>query len=237
MIIVSLTSFGERLLKEAPIAINSIMNNSMLPDKIVLVVDKEDLVPSSILNNSLIEVIISDLDIKGHNKYYHTIQKYPEAIIILIDDDMQYQHNFIEECVKAYEQNPKVIHACRVHKILYENEHILSYKKWEWDSKETRPSFDLFFTGCGGVVLFPEAITKDDVHISEIYKYITVDDILLNTIVRRKRIKVQKINTVHKSQPINILHNKFNLSFDNLKYKNDEALRDICFENILNKLM
>jgi hypothetical protein len=73
MIIVSLTSFGERLLKEAPVAINSIMNNSMLPDKIVLVVNKDALVPPSILNNSLVEIIISDLNIKGHNKYYHTI--------------------------------------------------------------------------------------------------------------------------------------------------------------------
>jgi hypothetical protein len=42
---------------------------------------------------------------------------------------------------------------------------------------------------------------------------------------------------VHKIQPIKILHNKLNLSFDNIKYKNDEALRDICFENILNKLI
>lgn len=236
MVIVSLTSFGERLQKEASVAIQSILNNTVLPDKICLIIDSGDTVPKEIEEVSLVEIIESDLDIKGHNKYYHTIQKYPNDVIILIDDDHYYPHTFIDSCIKAYQQNPNMIHACRTHKILRMNNHILPYKMWKWDVPYHEPSFDLFFTGCGGVVLFPGAITKEDVCLDEIYKYLTVDDILLNTICRRKRILINKINTYHKAKELHIVNNKPCLSRDNLKGINDKALYQIGFESLLNKI-
>lgn len=235
MVIVSLTSFGERLKIEAPIAIQSILNNTVLPDKICLVINEEDCVPKELQDISLIEVIISDLDIKGHNKYYHTMLKYPKDIIITIDDDFIYPKTFIEDCLNVY--NPEVISACRVHKIRHNNGHLLPYRLWEWESKSMEESFLLFFTGAHGVVYPPGIFTKEDFDLEQIQQCVTTDDIFLNLLSRKHNIKVKRIPLRQYPKEIRMLRNKYALSTDNLSGINDKNLRLLNFENILTKIL
>ena len=60
MYIVSMTSFGDRLMHESKYAINSILNNTILPDKICITINNfdKDNIPEEYKNNLLIEIIL-----------------------------------------------------------------------------------------------------------------------------------------------------------------------------------
>lgn len=234
MIIVSLTSFGERLQIEAPIAINSILHNNILPDKICLTVNSGDIVPEELLHNNLIEIIYSDLDIKGHNKYYHTMLKYPDAVIITIDDDIEYPIDFIEKCVDAYKDFPNVVNACRVHKIKMTNDHLMPYNMWEWNCKNEEPSYRLFFTSGAGTVFPPNIFSAFD--LEDIEKTLYADDVYLNNLCRINKIKVRRIPGNHFYRDIKMLPNKFQLCSINLNGNNDDCLQKIRFEQTLQKV-
>jgi choline kinase len=117
--IVTMTSFGERLKSESHLAISSILNNKVLPDKIYVVVNYCDSnnVPELFNTCPLIEIIYTNEDLKSHNKYYHTALLYPEDVIITIDDDVEYPDTFIEDCIRSYKLYPNAINAGRVHRI------------------------------------------------------------------------------------------------------------------------
>lgn len=234
MFIVSLKSFGERLIKESPLAVESILNNTILPDKICIIIDNvdKDNVPELFNNHELIEVIYSDCDIKAHGKYYYTMLKYPNDVIITIDDDVIYPDTFIEDCINAYNSFPEVINASRVHKIKYTS-YLFPYRLWEWESKETGPSYDLFFTGVGGVVYPPNIFNKEDLNLSVIKEYLFADDILLNYLCRKHRIKVRRFNMQKENIDINIVKNKIKLSTLNIILRNDSYLKKIKFFNLI----
>lgn len=192
----------------------------------------KDIVPELFKTHPLIELIYSDLDIKSHNKYYHTALKYPNDVIITIDDDVEYPETFIEDCVKSYTENPNVVHAGRVHKIKYRDGNMLPYKQWEWESKEEEASFDLFFTGVGGVVYPPNFFKESDLPITIINQYIKTDDILLNYIARKNRCKIKRIPVRNNYKDIHVLLNKYNLCTFNVMFNNDKCLKDIQFNQV-----
>lgn len=235
MYIVSVTSFGDRLKYELPIAIESILNNSKLPDKICVIVEQKDLnnIPEILKDSNIIEFITISENLKGHNKYYYTMKKYPNNIIITIDDDIYYPKSFMDSCIKAYENNPKVINAGRVHKIKIDNGELLPYRKWEWESKEIEESNYLFFTGVGGVVYPPNIFNEDDLNISIIKEYLEVDDIFLNYLCKKKGILVKRILLNEPYKDINILPYKKKLSPFNLLFNNDKCLKKIEFKDFL----
>ena len=239
MYIVSLTSFDNRLQIEAPVAVQSILNNKVLPDKICIVVDDfdKDKVPTLFIEHPLIEIIYSDLGIKSHNKYYHTMLKYPNDVIITIDDDIEYPNTFIEDCIRAYEQYPEYINACRVHKIRFNSDSLLPYKLWEWESKDLNPSFYLFFTSGAGTVFPPGVFNKEDFILREIYDYIYTDDIYLNALARRKKILIKRIPVRNRYRNIKILQNKFDLCSMNVAYNNDRCLKNIKFSQLIKALL
>ncbi len=212
------------------------MQNKVLPDRIVIVINSYDAnnTPQMYKDNPLIEIIYSDVDIKGHNKYYHTMLKYPDSVIITIDDDVIYPSTFIEDCINAYNNSPSTINAGRVHKIKYDNGKMLSYKLWDWESQETEASYDLFFTGVGGVV-YPPGVFKDDLNLELIKEYINVDDILLNYLCRKQGIKIKRIPLRDKYEDVNIIPFKIKLCSTNLMFNNDICLHKIQFEKLLTK--
>lgn len=161
--------------------------------------------------------------------------KYPNSVIITIDDDVIYPTTFIEDCINAYNNSPSTINAGRVHKIKYNNNNkMLPYKRWDWESQETEASYDLFFTGVGGVV-YPPGLFKDDLDLELIKDYIDVDDILLNYWCRKHNIMVKRIPMRGKYQNVNIIPFKSKLCIKNLMFNNDKCLNKIQFEKLLNE--
>lgn len=185
-IIVSLTSYKDRL-QTIDIVINSILEGTLTPDKIILTLYYKDfnLISKEIKEYFIkknIELIIVNIDIRPHKKYFFSMQKYPYDIIINIDDDIIYEKSTVESLYYNYLKFPYSISARRVNLIKYNKttNKALTYKNWIKDYTLLKlPSYDLLATGVGGI-LYPPNILK--IHYSLIYELdncITSDDLFL----------------------------------------------------------
>ena len=99
-IIVSMTSHGQRL-QFIDSTLKSILKQKMQADLITVTLTKEDQDELStkirdFLTKNNIEIIIADEDLHSHEKYYYAMKKYPNDIIITIDDDIEYNNKLIE---------------------------------------------------------------------------------------------------------------------------------------------
>ena len=208
-IIVSLTSYKTRLLTIDRV-IDSILGGTLIPDKIVLTLfNKDYYLMSKEINKYFIkkniELIIVNIDIKSHKKYFYSMQKYPYDIIINIDDDIIYEKSTIESLYYSYLKFPNSISARRVNLIKYNKKtgKALKYKYWlKHFAKLKEPSFALLATGAGGV-LYPPDILK--IHYSLIFELddcITCDDLYL-----KYRENLFKITTVYVSNHYSIRRN------------------------------
>ena len=190
-----MTSYKKRI-KTIDKVLNSILNGTLIPDKIVLTLYYKDTIYISnsineYLNKNKISIIIVNIDIKSHKKYFYTMQKYPYDIIITIDDDIIYENNTVEILYKNFLKYPHEISAKRVHLIKYKkNGRCLPYKKWLKGYQSNTPSFDLMAT-TGAGTLFPPNILKINYSmIYDILNCITSDDIFLKYIENKLKIKV-----------------------------------------------
>ena len=191
-----MTSFKKILLTIDKV-INSILNGTLIPNKIVLTLYYKDIeFISKEIDNYLIKnkisLIIVNMDIKPHKKYFYVMQKYPYDIIITIDDDIIYENNTIEILYKNYIKYPKEISAKRVHKIKFKKNGIsLPYKKWHKGYKlSTTPSFNLMATTGAGTLFPPNILKINYLMIYDILNCITSDDIFLKYIENKLKIKV-----------------------------------------------
>ena len=71
----------------------------------------------SLIDKNIIELIIVNIDIKPHKKYYYTMQKYRNHPKITVDDDIIYENTTIESLLKSYLLYPNYISARSVHKM------------------------------------------------------------------------------------------------------------------------
>lgn len=161
-VIVSLTSFPARFDK-LHLVIESILRQSMKPDKIILYLDDDvgvdiEELPDTVKNLREYGLTIEKRGgyIKPHKKYYYAIKEHPESIIITVDDDILYPKNLIEELFAVHRKFPNCVVATRSHRILFDKDGtIKKYNDWEWMCELVeKPSMQLMATGCGGV-LYP----------------------------------------------------------------------------------
>ena len=160
-LVVSLTTFGKRI-HDAYLTIESIMQQSLLPDRIVLCISAQDFSEESLPETLKLqqqrglEILFCEKDLGPYTKYHYTLQKYPDSLLITVDDDFLYPVDTIDRLYKSYRQFPDTIHCHRGHKItLTEEGQIKPYKQWDWSNRHTEPSKLIFPTGVGGVLYFP----------------------------------------------------------------------------------
>ncbi len=160
-IVVSLTTFGKRI-HDVYLTIESIMQQSLKPDRIVLCISAEDF-SAEYLPETLklqqdrgLEILLCEKDLGPYTKYHYTLQKYPDSLLITVDDDFLYPIDTIDRLYKAYLQYPNCIHCHRGHRMTRsESGEVNSYYKWDWSNSYTEPSKLVFPTGVGGVLYFP----------------------------------------------------------------------------------
>lgn len=121
-VIVSMTSFPAAI-PYAQKAVESILNGSVLPDKVILYLTfsqfGEKGIPQQLLNlsqvNPKFEIRNYDKDIRSYRKLIPALADFPDAIIVTVDDDVAYNKicyvtycNFTCNILKLYsliEQN------------------------------------------------------------------------------------------------------------------------------------
>lgn len=159
-VVVSLTSFGKRIF-DTYLAIESIMQGTVKPNRIVLWLSREEFegkaLPRTLEMQKArgLEVKYCE-DIKSYKKLIPSLQFFPESCIITIDDDAIYEYDLVERLVTTHWENPQSICACRMHKVkLGENYQPVNYLDWEWCVEEYGSTSCLHFPTTGGGTLFP----------------------------------------------------------------------------------
>lgn len=190
-VIVSLTSYGKRI-RDVHLAIESIMQGSIKPNKIILWLSekefKEKELPITLQKqiNRGLEIAYCK-DIKSYKKLIYTLQKYPDANIITIDDDLIYNFDLLENLINCHIEKPKCICASRIHKITKQsNGSLNSYLKWDWTQNNDISISNLnFFTGGAGTLYPPNSLHKE-VFNEEVFLSIcpSADDVWFNAMAR-----------------------------------------------------
>lgn len=186
LIIVSLTSYPPRI-ENVNQVINSLLEQTMLPDKIILWLAKEQFKnKEKDLPQALIELKKKGLtikwcdDIKSHKKYYYTMKKYPNDIIITVDDDMIYEKTLIEDLYKGYKKFPKAISCTQAREISLSEPYI----NWKRMARQEidKPMMDLLAIGCGGILYPPRILPQETFDKKDIFELsLATDDLWLKT--------------------------------------------------------
>ncbi len=187
---VSLTSYPARI-KVVPEVIKSIFNQTVKPDRVLLWLaeeqfsEKEASLPAELraLKNQGLEIMWCD-DLRPHKKYFYTMQKYPDDIIITVDDDVKYKPDTIEKLLASYIKFPFAVSALRAHCITFDEHGCINpYRSWARSINTPHfPSHALMATGVSGVLYPPhcfgqEAFNKDFI----IENCLNADDLWLKT--------------------------------------------------------
>lgn len=234
-VIVSLTSFPARI-NRVYIAIESILRQKNKPDMIILWLSREQFNTKESLPKNLLRlekrgltIEIVEGDLKSHKKYFYTLKKFPESVMVTIDDDIIYPSNMISELLDLHRKYPNAVIARYATRICSKNNVILPYKTWLNYYYQNEPEYNIFF-GSGGGTLFPpyslpEVTLNEDIFTSLCF---SADDVWLNAMCRINKIKVMK--TRHSCCSIlPILNkNKTSLSIKNI----DDGLNDNQIDSI-----
>lgn len=165
-IVVSLTSHGTRI-RDVHLAVESLMRQRLRPDRIVLCLHREERAlaeGSAALQRQRergLEILYCPRDLGPYTKYYYTMQRYPQSMVITVDDDVIYPRDMVDRLYRAYCREPGVIHCHRAHRMLRRSGRLRPYKRWDWNTQSRESSLDIFPTGVGGVLYFPGSLHPD----------------------------------------------------------------------------
>ncbi len=164
-IIVSLTTYGIRA-EQVYLTLESLFFQTMRADKIILWLDEQEFTPTTMpnilkrLEKRGVEICFCK-NIRSYKKLIPTLGKYPDDLVITIDDDILYPEYFIEKLYMAHINEPRMIHCFNASRIIVNSATSLEqYVKWP-DAASNTPSLLTFPIGCGGILYFPGCFDAD----------------------------------------------------------------------------
>lgn len=232
--IVSLASYSKRI-HTLHICLESIFSQTLMPKKIFWYLDSSvypNEIPKEVIEyvKKGLEIIFVSDDIASHNKYYYTFQKFPDDVVITVDDDVIYDENTFFNLFQTHQKYPNTVCATRVTYMMFDDKNIItSYNDWisEYD-KLRYPSKRLLAIGVGGI-LYPPHIFSDEIFDKEKFMRLalTADDIWLKIMQLKNNIPVvwtgqlpQHPTQIPNTRDMGLWHN-IN------KYKNDEYIQNL----------
>ncbi len=169
-VVISLTSYPARM-QTTWLAIESLLRQEIKPNRIVLNLFEEEFpdkklpVPIEAQIKRGLEINWCPDNLKVYLKIIPTIQKYPEALIVAVDDDVIYPANFLKDLLAGHAKYPNSMIARVVKKIVVKENKVLPVSQWRfsdlWIAEEMSPSHDLVIEGSGGILLPPHVLHKD----------------------------------------------------------------------------
>jgi hypothetical protein len=168
-VIVSLTTFPARI-QRLWLVVECMLRQSYVPDFVVLYLSKEQFpnlfvdLPHSLnkyINSGFLKVCFVEDDLRSHKKYFYSFQEFSKDIIVLIDDDIFYGSNVIEELVLLHRDHPNDI-CCHRAKLVAKNESgsILPYNLWPLVNQLNSSNKSLFYTTGGGTLFIPALLPE-----------------------------------------------------------------------------
>lgn len=235
-LIVTLTSYPERM-ETIDVVLYSLLDQTLKPDKIVLWLsyeefpNLEDDVPSNILDMKKYGIEIEFChNIRSYKKLVYSLKKYPNDLLVICDDDIYYQRNWLKLLYNSYLKNPNAIHCHRGLRISYDNNHKISrYLDWNIikNTNNYNISYKNFFTGSGGMICRKDFF-YEDIFNEELFMRLSPTEYDMwfwaMAVLNGTKINVVKNNITDFK---NISLYNYSTLFQYNKYVNDEIFADI----------
>ena len=162
-IIISLTSIPSRL-GTLHLTIRSLLNQDTRPKQIVLWLHHslKNEIPKNLtsLESDLFEIMYSDLTC-SHRKLIHSLELFPNDIIITCDDDMIYRKNWLRLLFKEHQVHPNKIIANQTRYITYNNDgELQSYRDWVYSKRSKFNTAAVIPIGAEGVLYPPKSLSE-----------------------------------------------------------------------------
>ena len=233
-IIISLTSFPKRI-NTVWITIETLLRQSVKPDEIVLwLADKQfdglDSLPTELLVLQKRGLTIRFCeDLRSHKKYFYAMQEFPDAIVVLVDDDMFYPRDMLKELLKLHKRFPNDICTMTAQVMSFEDDS----KPSQWRNPRLDELYEhsdqlQIFTGSGS--LYPPNALDEATFNSELIKNLCpfADDLWLTFMAHKKGTKITMMMP-WRSFPVAI----YGTSVGSLWYTNaEEGQNDIQWNSI-----
>ncbi len=167
-LIVSLTSFPPRI-PTLHRCIQSLLEQRTRPDRVILWLadeqfpNREKDLPQNLLALRERGLSISWCDdLKPHKKYYQTMQQAPEAIVVTVDDDVEYDSDLLSDLMAAHGKHPRAV-VCQCAREMKFTEDGTPHPYSEWnvaapDKYRDKPEMLLLPIGVRGVLYPPHCL-------------------------------------------------------------------------------
>ena len=162
-VIVSLTSYGERL-NELQYTLYSLVVQTVRPKKIIVNLAEKDFIALPPLLKRFEQYGVEyrqTEDLKSYKKLIPTLQAYPEECIVTADDDLFYPKDWLEKLWKAHLENPDIIVCHLTAQISFIDDKLKPYSEWAFNKKQTKPSFKNLILSGGGTLFPPNSLHVD----------------------------------------------------------------------------
>lgn len=199
-VVVSLTSYGKRVTDSLPYALYSLLTQSVLPEQIVVYLDKKEWsdanLPTILLQLQVKGVLFRYVeDIKSYKKLIPALKEFSDKPIITVDDDFYYNEKIIEWLMDAYEQSDKktVIGSWGCMPVV-RNGKYAPYTIWQDCKYGNEKSEYSLFAGNGTV--YPPQVFDVEICKKEVFMKLcpTADDIWFWVQEKRLGVKTQLIS-------------------------------------------
>ncbi len=198
-LIVSFTTYNKRI-HDAHLIIESIAQQTVKPNRVVLWLDEEEFTLDSI-PAVLKKQLARGLEIRfcpnyrSYKKLIPTLELFPKADIITIDDDLIYPYDFVEILMREALEFQDTILCFQAHKICFKTNGILQpYSQWDLNTKDMTPSKYIFPVGAGGI-FYPCGTLSDNVTDKQLFTELapSADDVWFKGMSLLQGVKCKKI--------------------------------------------
>ncbi|GHU75175.1 hypothetical protein FACS189461_0920 [Spirochaetia bacterium] len=241
-LIVSLTTYGERV-KDVHYTLYSILDQSILPEKIVLWVSYNDYEQNREYLTELLDIfgthyleIKQTKDIRSYTKLVPALESFSDYFILTADDDIYYKKNWLKKIWNEHEKYPEYVMCHFAHRIVLENGRLLPYKQWKKTIKDTRAGYKIFGCGCGGVVYHKKYLYNDITNESLFLELSpNADDIWFYFMVVLNNTKYKVVKNPCNHLKYTDIYKEYGLNKNKtLKVRNvDQGMNDIQFNAVM----
>ncbi len=170
-VVVSLASIPSRL-DIVHLTIRSILNQEVLPERIMLWLHKDlrNKIPKKLskLESTVFSIHYTDYS-SSHRKLVEPMKLYPEKVIITCDDDMMYRKDWLSKLYEAHLDAPNCVMANQTRCISFDESGVLlPYSKWVSKSKSCDNINSTLPIGAGGT-LYPPGVLDKQVFEQELF--------------------------------------------------------------------
>jgi len=160
--VVSLTSIPSRM-NTLHLVIRSLLHQTVRPRKIVLWLHQEltGVLPRRLskLCSELFEIRFSPYT-SSHRKLVHSLEEFPDSVIVTCDDDLMYRRNWLELLWDEHQRKPdKIIGNHTVHINHHHSGAPLPFRKWKYPAPDQINPMAVVPIGAWGILYPPHSLS------------------------------------------------------------------------------